>query len=311
MWHNKCGYRLYAPSTASACGNVADRARYFFEFNFGRGYFMFAKHGSAKRADDQSVQQREKFPVQWASGGGLAKRSMAGFAKFVLLLSIGCFGTLAHAATDCNQVTEIPVAECQSLMDLYNSTNGANWKNKTGWNQTNMPCSWFGITCEGGHVTRIGLFGNGLSGSIPNFNLPNLRLLFLGRNQLVGNIPNFNLPNLGGLELQVTQLSGNIPNFSNLPKLSSLTISSDQLSGNIPNFSNLPNLTWLRLSGSQLSGSIPNFNLPNLRVIQIVSTQLSGSIPNFNLPNLEDIQLTHNQLSGSIPDLVVIKLGCQ
>jgi len=53
-----------------------------------------------------------------------------------------------QAATDCNTVTEIPVSECQSLMELYNSTNGANWKNNTGCNQTNTPCSWFGVTYD-------------------------------------------------------------------------------------------------------------------------------------------------------------------
>ncbi len=52
-----------------------------------------------------------------------------------------------QAATDCNAVTAIPVSECQSLLELYNS-NGPNWKQHTGWNQTNTPCSWYGVTCD-------------------------------------------------------------------------------------------------------------------------------------------------------------------
>ena len=40
-----------------------------------------------------------------------------------------------QAATDCNAVTEIPVSECQSLLELYNSTNGAYWRYNTGWNE--------------------------------------------------------------------------------------------------------------------------------------------------------------------------------
>ncbi len=56
--------------------------------------------------------------------------------------------SIAHATTDCNQVTEIPVSECQSLLELYNSTDGVNWRNKNGWNETNTPCSWKGITCK-------------------------------------------------------------------------------------------------------------------------------------------------------------------
>ncbi|MEN8220437.1 MAG: hypothetical protein ABFS56_29630, partial [Pseudomonadota bacterium] len=58
---------------------------------------------------------------------------------------------LAQAATDCAAVTEIPSTECQALIALYNSTDGANWSNKTGWNLTNTPCSWYGIQCSGGH----------------------------------------------------------------------------------------------------------------------------------------------------------------
>ncbi len=48
----------------------------------------------------------------------------------------------------CSSVTEIPVTECQELVTLYNSTNGANWTNNTGWLSTNTPCSWYGITCS-------------------------------------------------------------------------------------------------------------------------------------------------------------------
>ncbi len=55
------------------------------------------------------------------------------YRNIIIWLAVSC-STTAYAATDCNQVTEIPVSECQSLLELYNSTNGANWTNKTGWN---------------------------------------------------------------------------------------------------------------------------------------------------------------------------------
>ena len=32
----------------------------------------------------------------------------------------------------CDSVTEIPKAECEALVALYNSTNGSGWKNRTG-----------------------------------------------------------------------------------------------------------------------------------------------------------------------------------
>jgi len=206
----------------------------------------------------------------------------------------------AHAATDCNAVTEIPVSECQSLLELYNSTNGANWKNKAGWNQTNKPCSWFGVICSEGRVSIISLNDNHLSGSIPNFtNLPELIWLNLSFNQLIsGSVPNLNLPNLIILNLSFNQLSGSIPNFINLPKLSSLSLNSNQLSGSIPNFINLPNLIGLHLNSNQLSGIIPNFiNLPNLIGLSLDRNQLSGSIPNFttfNLANFSNAYFNNN-----------------
>ena len=54
--------------------------------------------------------------------------------------------------TGCANQTEIPKAECDALVALYNSTNGAGWTNHTGWLQTDTPCSWYGVYCGAGHV---------------------------------------------------------------------------------------------------------------------------------------------------------------
>jgi hypothetical protein len=98
---------------------------------------------------------------------------------------------IAQAATDCTQVTDMPQAECGALLDLYHSTDGPNWRTNTGWNVTNTPCSWYGVSCADGHVTRLNLYYNLLSGSIPESlgNLSNLQFLYLHRNQLSGSIP--------------------------------------------------------------------------------------------------------------------------
>ncbi|WP_216092684.1 hypothetical protein, partial [Candidatus Marithrix sp. Canyon 246] len=65
----------------------------------------------------------------------------------VLILMIGT-SPIIQAATNCDAVTEISKGECESLLELYNSTNGANWKNNSGWNVTNTPCSWYGVSCS-------------------------------------------------------------------------------------------------------------------------------------------------------------------
>jgi len=226
---------------------------------------------------------------------------------YPLILGLGLLlgGMSTQAATDCNAVTEISSVECESLLELYHSTNGANWKNNEGWNVTNTPCSWWGVTCENGGVTEIDFFiGNQLTGTIPNFRgLPNLQKLVLWDNQLTGTIPDFStLPNLQTLTLDSNQLTGTIPDFSALPNLDSLSLFNNKLTGTIPDFSALPNLRLLSLQFNQLTG-IPNFNLPHLYGLYLSNNQLTGTIPDFSaLPNLWELRLINNQLTGTIPD---------
>ena len=130
---------------------------------------------------------------------------------YAILLIFGfLFPAIAKAA--------IPAAERQALIDLYNSTNGAGWTNKTGWlGAAGTECSWFGITCDAGGSTVIyvDLRSNQLSGSIPTTfgSLTSLQYLYLDSNQLSGSIPTTlgNLASLQGIMLMSNQLSGNIP----------------------------------------------------------------------------------------------------
>ena len=63
------------------------------------------------------------------------------------------------AQFDCGNVTEIPTTECEALVALYESTDGDNWNDNTGWLATDTPCSWFGVTCEAGNVSKLNLSG--------------------------------------------------------------------------------------------------------------------------------------------------------
>jgi len=115
-------------------------------------------------------------------------------ATLILGLGLLSGGMSSQAATDCNAVTEISPIECESLLELYHSTNGAEWVNNEGWNVTNTPCGWYHVTCKDGGVTEIDLGGypdgNNLNGTLPNFRgLPQLeRLSLFSRSQtLFGN----------------------------------------------------------------------------------------------------------------------------
>jgi len=168
----------------------------------------------------------------------------------------------------CDGVTEIPRAECEALVALYESTDGPNWKHNDNWLETTTPCDWYGVGCAevGGatHVTYLGLPYNNLSGGIPAqlADLFYLEMLVLQQNQLSGEIPPElgTLANLRYLQLYTNQLSGPIPpELGNLSNLEHLLLKSNRLSGTIPReLGSLINLKALYLSCNQLSGPVPD-----------------------------------------------------
>lgn len=251
------------------------------------------------------------------------KRSRTKFLVGVILcvLTLVVWGGSALAA-----VAAIPVAERQALIDFYNSTNGDNWKNNSGWKTPpldtdgfSMPgteSDWYGVIVTDGLVTHLSLDFNGLSGRIPDSigNLTYLRFLDLGSNQLTGSIPHSirNLINLTCLDINWNKLTGAIPDWigSNLTNLESLYLLGNQLSGDIPDsIGNLTNLEVLWLGDNQLEGGdIPDWigSLTNLESINLSDCHLTGNIPDSmgNLKNLTYLDLESNNLTGTLPDWI-------
>jgi Leucine-rich repeat (LRR) protein len=207
--------------------------------------------------------------------------------KATLTILISLITPLAQAATDCATVTEIPTTECEALVALYNSTDGDNWDDNSGWLENNTPCSWNGVTCSGGHVSTLYLPRNSLTGSIPT------ELGLLG--------------NLMGLNLSGNSLTGSIPTeLGLLSNLTDLYLYGNLLTGTIPTeLGLLSNLTWLSLDNNSLTGSIPTELglLSNLTTLHLCCNSLTGSIPTElgNLSNLTVLFLERNSLTGSIP----------
>ncbi len=238
----------------------------------------------------------------------------------VLLVTVG----LAHAGDvpseatphdfSCMDVTQIPLADCQALVALYNSTNGAQWGLAAGWQQTNTPCAWGGVTCVNGRVGLLNLAGRGLQGFIaPELgNLSGLYVLDLSYNNITGSMPPTlgNLTNLNRLRIFSSHLGGTIPpELGNLSNLQLLQLSENELSGPLPpTLGNLSLLEDMAIELCFLSGEIPPElgNLHNLRQLSLYRNQLQGAIPATfgNLTNLEYLSLGTNHLSGPIsPEL--------
>jgi hypothetical protein len=139
--------------------------------------------------------------------------------------------------TNCEEVTEIPTTECKALVKFYNSTDGEQWNDNAGWNLTNTPCNWYGVTCRNGHVKKLELSSNQLSGIIPKklAKLEKLKTLDLSFNQLEGSIP---------------------ADLKKLKKLKTLLLNNNELCGEIPvKLKKLQKLSWLSLDYNHLTAS--------------------------------------------------------
>ncbi len=221
----------------------------------------------------------------------------------------------ATSIFSCLDVTDIPQAECQALVDLYTSTNGPNWTDHTNWLTGPTACdTWRGVGCDIGpggqkHVVIIQLTHNNLVGTIPGSlgNLPYLQALYLDFNSLSGSIP-AGLGNLGELRvlaLNNNQLSGSIPiALGSLLKLNYLYLSNNQLTGQIPGeLGNLVYLVCLDLGYNRLSGPVPASlgNLTGLRRLCLDNNpDLSGPLPS-TLVNLKLDYFSYNNTAVCAP----------
>jgi hypothetical protein len=212
---------------------------------------------------------------------------------------------------DCSSVSDLPAAECQVLVELYEATDGANWSNQAGWLDVASPCSWYGITCIDGHVDTVELSTNNLRGAVPSAlgDLSVLRFMDLHNNAISGALPLEigRLSQLVHLDLSANEISGPVPpTIGDLSALENLDLSNNALTGAIPEeIGKLAVLRNLYLSQNQFSSPIPESlgGIATLESIRLRDNQLEGGIP-FGLGQLtalSEVDLSFNQLTGSAP----------
>ncbi len=248
------------------------------------------------------------------------------------------FGIILSITLQSNVNAQVKKSDSLTLVDLYNSTNGINWRNHSNWLTASPVSTWFGVTVSNGRVAALSLYNNNLSGSIPSSigNLTHLQGLFLSLNAITGSIPSTigNLINLKEIDLEENQITGSLPaSIGNLTNLTDLLLRYNKISGSLPDsicylinlinldlffnnldgtipsaIGNLVNLGYLNLSQNQISGTIPAsvVNLTHLRTLDFSRNKLTGEIPSLigNLEYLQVLALFNNQLSGHIPESI-------
>ncbi|MGC9348408.1 MAG: leucine-rich repeat domain-containing protein, partial [Anaerolineae bacterium] len=205
-----------------------------------------------------------------------------------LLLSGGMTAeaSQAPASFDCGDVTEIPQAECEALVALYDATDGDNWADNTGWLQTTTPCSWYGVGCSSNRVSSLQLNGNRLSGQLP----PEIG----------------DLTALTSLNLRFNYLSSLPTEIGDLIALTSLELSGNYLMSLPAEIGELTALKWLRLGLNRLASLPPEIGeLTALRTLNLSVNRLT-TLPDqiSNLTALRTLNLAGNSFAGTVPAVV-------
>ncbi len=213
------------------------------------------------------------------------------------------------------------IDDFNALKALYESTNGANWTNRSFWDMVSeheMPLPDCDLSFLHGvslntnnRVNIVDLFNNNLSGELPVAinTLSELNTLSLNDNKLSGKLPQAigELSQLSSLSLSNNNFSGVLPeSLVKLKNLSILFLDNNQFSGTIPTaIDSLDQLEWLFAEENQFSGNLPAAlgNLTKLMYLSLYQNDFEGSIP-ANLDSLKNLQwllLHQNNLSGCFP----------
>ena len=199
---------------------------------------------------------------------------------------------------------QINVSDSLALVDLYDSTNGVNWRNNTNWKTLAPVRTWAGITVGNNRVVAINMSGNNTLGTIPaSFkNLTGMLTIDLIDNGFRGDLLNYisGFKEITSIHIGEQYLTGALPaSWGNLSKLSNIYVYGPGFNGPIPaSFGNLANLTGLDVSYSTHDGYIPAEELSNLNLgpHSLVLTanrytfrELEPAVQIFRAKNKEDV----------------------
>lgn len=187
----------------------------------------------------------------------------------------------------------------EALIELYNATDGPNWKNNENWCSDKPLDEWYGIETRGyPYVYFLMLHVNNLKGTLPKGFLTKLgpcNDVSLSTNQLNGQLPEDIAVNLSAEQLHFSNnnYTGTLPaKVFKLPYLKSFSAGSNKLTGTIPEgAAYLMQYNQLGLSGNDFSGDLPTdiVNHPQFHLNWYAVVPQSGHlnppvIPGYRLP---------------------------
>uniref|UniRef100_A0A1J3CI20 Probably inactive leucine-rich repeat receptor-like protein kinase n=1 Tax=Noccaea caerulescens TaxID=107243 RepID=A0A1J3CI20_NOCCA len=184
---------------------------------------------------------------------------------------------------------------CKSLERVRLQSNGFSGKLPRGFTELQL-------------VNFLDLSNNNLEGNIGTWDMPQLEMLNLGKNNFSGDLPDLSRSKrLKKLDLSKNRISGEVPlGLMTFPELMDLDLSENEITGVIPReLSSCKNLVNLDMSHNNLTGEIPSSfsEFPVLSDLDLSCNRLSGEIPK-NLGNIESlvqVNISHNLLHGSLP----------
>lgn len=267
--------------------------RRFYFYNDGEYELSVAKgHDWIEIVETRSVERNQAyFNVAPNPGkdrsGQIVLESADGKSR--LVYTIYQYGTPAACDEDSQRA---------ALIDLYDATNGDQWKHNDNW-CSDLPISqWYGVTTYGERdntdsqvVYYLGLSNNDLSGTIPSSisALSGCHEIMLDGNLLEGRLPE-----------EIFRFESVYINNNLLESVERPADLETVMTGN------------LYLSGNRFSGELPEWlgELPGLQILNLSSNGFSGRIPasyaSF-FDNDKQLNLNGNELSGPIPDEILSK----
>jgi Leucine-rich repeat (LRR) protein len=223
---------------------------------------------------------------------------------------------------------KMTASDSLALVDLYNSTNGAAWTNKTNW-LTGKVDTWYGVSISGGKVRSVQLPANNLDGTLPStfYSLNELASLDLHKNKLTGAIDPTatSLTALQKINLADNLLTGDIPTLpgqlkqiklekNQLTTLTTLPAFATNVNVSFNDLADLPNVSGKLVDSLVVSDNKLTFEdlEPNISIAHFVyAPQDSVDLKAGKLVHVHDTEILTSAVGGSANSYKWFKNGVE